>query len=116
MLDLHVYRGKHMLAHIKYDFYQNEAVARLHIDFCSFTGDAEDFLLSIGQGLANKFGQRVTVRASWSVYGRIIAATVEAPVSRYGLARYRDALEERLRAHFGEGARVSAVYVPPFAR
>lgn len=116
MLDIHVYQGKRMLAHIKYDFYQTSSVAKLHIDFCSFVGDAEDFVLSIAQGLANKFGQNVAVHATWSLSGKIIGATIESPISRYGLARYRDALERRLREHFGGDARVSATYIPPFAR
>ena len=116
MLDLHVYSGKKMLAHVRWDFYQTRTVAKLHIDFCSFVGDAEDFVLSIGQSLANKFGQNVTVRASWSLAGTLIAVTIEVPLSRHGLARYRDALERRLAAYFGSDARVSSIYTPPFAR
>jgi len=105
-----------MVAHLKWDFYQTKTTARLHLDFCSFTGDAEEFLLSIGQSLANKFGQNVQVLATWSISGKIIGATIESPLSRHGLARYRDALERRLAAYFGGGARVSATYIPPFAR
>jgi len=116
MLDLHVYRGKRMLAHVKYDFYRTDSTARLHLDFCAFDGDVEDFVISISQGLAGKFGSNVQVHASWSLAGKIIAATIEAPVSRHGLARYRDALERRLREYFGGDARVSSVYIPPFAR
>jgi len=111
-----VYQGKKMLAHLRWDFYQTKTIARLHLDFGSFTGDAEDFVLSVAQGLANKFGQSVTVHASWSLSGKIIGATIEAPISRYGFARYRDALERRLREVFGGGARVSSIYIPPFAR